>query len=206
MQGFIVNINKAREEDLIVSILTEEKLKTTYRFYGARHSTINLGYLIDFETDSSVKSNMPQLRNVMHLAYAWNANRDRFYFWQQLAKLFYAHLKDIGNIEKFYFELLIFCAKKWHKQNPKRVVVEAYLNLLSHEGRLHSLSECFLCEEKIEMGDIALARAFLPAHTECVRNKGLSYEKIEELFRTKQTISLDDDDVEYLYKIVCEGF
>ncbi|MDR2342280.1 MAG: recombination protein RecO, partial [Campylobacteraceae bacterium] len=163
MQGFIININKVRDEDLIVSILTADKLKTTYRFYGARHSTINLGYLIDFETQMSTKSNMLQLRNVIHLAYSWNLDRDRFYFWQQFVKLFYGHLRDIENLDSFYFELLMDCTKKWQKQNPKRVIVEAYLRLLEHEGRLHLLDECFLCEEKITDDEISLARAFLPA-------------------------------------------
>ncbi|MDR1555295.1 MAG: recombination protein RecO [Campylobacteraceae bacterium] len=206
MQGFIININKVRDEDLIVSILTADKLKTTYRFYGARHSTINLGYLIDFETQISAKSNIVQLRNVIHLAYSWNLDRDRFYFWQQFVRLFYGHLRDVDNLDNFYFELLKDCAGKWHKQNPKRVVVEAYTQLLSYEGRLHSLRECFVCEKMIEDESIALARAFLPAHTKCVHNKGLEPKILKELFTSKQTILIDDDDVEYLYRVVCEGF
>ncbi|MDR1285938.1 MAG: recombination protein RecO [Campylobacteraceae bacterium] len=206
MQGFIININKVRDEDLIVSILTKDKLKTAYRFYGARHSTINLGYLIDFETQISVKSNIAQLRNIIHLAHSWNLDMDRFYFWQQFVKLFYGHLKDIENLDDFYFELLVNCAKKWQKQNPKRVIVEAYLELLFYEGRLHSLEECFLCEEKITSDEVALARAFLPAHTECIHNKGLKMPKLKKLFSTKQTILLDDDEVEYLYMVTQEGF
>ncbi|MDR0579622.1 MAG: recombination protein RecO [Campylobacteraceae bacterium] len=206
MQGFIININKVRDEDLIVCILTVNKLKTTYRFYGARHSTINLGYLIDFETQMSIKTNIAQLRNVIHLAYSWNLDRDRFYFWQQFVKLFYGHLRDIENIDSFYFELLTDCAKKWQRQNPKRVIVEAYLKLLEHEGRLHSLDECFLCEEKITDDKLALARAFLPAHTECIHRKGLEISKVKKLFSTKQTILLDNEEVEYLYLIIEEGF
>jgi len=205
LQGFIVNINKVRDEDLIVSILSADKLRTTYRFYGARHSTINLGYLIDFETQVSSKSSIAQLRNIIHLAQSWNLERDRFYFWQQFVKLFHAHLKDVENIDRFYFDLLNNCAKKWHKQNPKRVAVEAYLQLLAFEGRTHTLEECFLCEEKIEQ-KVALARAFLPAHAECIHDKGLDINAVRELFASKQTILMDDEEVEYLYKVVCEGF
>ncbi|MDR0407899.1 MAG: recombination protein RecO [Campylobacteraceae bacterium] len=205
MQGFIININKVRDEDLMVSILTKDKLKIVYRFYGARHSTINLGYLIDFEIQTSVKSNIAQLRNVIHLAHSWNLDRDRFYIWQQFVKLFYRHLRDIENLDGFYFELLTDCAKKWQKQNPKRVAVEAYLELLQFEGRLHSLDHCFLCEEKITSDEIALARAFLPAHTECIHDKGFDVNKLKQLFDKKKTLFLDDDEAEYLYRVMNEG-
>ena len=49
MQGYIIDIKPVKDDDLIVSILTENELLTTYRFYGARHSNINIGYKIDFE-------------------------------------------------------------------------------------------------------------------------------------------------------------
>ena len=42
MQGFIVNLNKVKEEDLIVTIVSRNSLDTLYRFYGARHGVINL--------------------------------------------------------------------------------------------------------------------------------------------------------------------
>jgi recombinational DNA repair protein (RecF pathway) len=206
VQGFIVHINRVKDEDLIVTILSEHKLKTTYRFYGARHSTINLGYLIDFETQISMRSNLAQLRNVIHLAQSWNIDRDRFYFWQNFVKLFYDHLKDVDSIDKFYFDLLMTSAKKWHKQNPKRVSVEAFLELLQFEGRLHSLDRCFLCEDKIKDENIALARAFLPAHMECIHNKGLDARKLKQLFSTKKTLFLDDEETEYLYMVMNEGF
>ncbi|MDR2789475.1 MAG: recombination protein RecO [Campylobacteraceae bacterium] len=206
MQGFIIRINRVKDEDLIVTILSEHSLKTTYRFYGARHSVINLGYLIDFETQISMRSKFAQLRSVIHLAQSWNTDRDRFYFWQNFVKLFYDHLKDVENIDKFYFDLLLSCSKKWHKQNPKRVAVESYLELLEFEGRLHSLEYCFLCEEKIKDENIALARAFLPAHIECIHNKGLHITKLKELFGTKKTLFLDDDETEYLYLVMNEGF
>ncbi|MDR1008166.1 MAG: recombination protein RecO [Campylobacteraceae bacterium] len=206
MQGFIVHINRVKDEDLIVSILSEDKLRIAYRFYGARHSVINTGYLIDFETQFSTRSNLAQLRNVIHLAQKWNLDRDRFYFWQSFIKLFYEHLKDVENIDRFYFNLLNSSADKWYKQNPKRVAVEAYLELLHFEGRLHSLKQCFLCEERIKDENIALARAYLPAHTICIHNTGLYIGKLKQLFDTKKTLFLDDDETEYLYRVMNEGF
>jgi recombinational DNA repair protein (RecF pathway) len=206
VQGFIIHINRVKEEDLVVTILTEKKIKVAYRFYGARHSVINLGYLIDFETQVSMRSNLMQLRNIIHLAQNWNLDRDRFYFWQCFVKLFHEHLKEAESIDSFYFDLLVSCSNKWHKQNPKRVAVEAYLELLQFEGRLHSLDYCFLCEDKIEDENIALARAFLPAHEECIHDKGLNVEKLKQLFSKKKTLYLNDNEIEYLYRVMNEGF
>ncbi|MGB5791615.1 MAG: recombination protein RecO, partial [Poseidonibacter sp.] len=36
MQGYIIDIKPVKDDDLIVSILTETDILTTYRFYGAR--------------------------------------------------------------------------------------------------------------------------------------------------------------------------
>ncbi len=34
MQGYIININNVKDEDLIVTILTQNNLYTAYRFMG----------------------------------------------------------------------------------------------------------------------------------------------------------------------------
>ena len=44
MQGYIVDIKSVKDDDLIVTIICENELITSYRFYGARHSNINIGY------------------------------------------------------------------------------------------------------------------------------------------------------------------
>lgn len=204
MQGFIININKVKDEDLIVTILTQNKVQTTYRFYGSRHGVINLGFLIDFETQSSMKSNIAQLRNIIHLAQPWNLQRERMYIWQQFIKLFYPHLKDTEDIGNFYFDALKESVKIWNKQSPKRVAIETYVKLLEHEGRLHSLKYCFLCDE-LTTENIALARAFLPAHELCIHNFTFDKSKILELFKLKQTMFLNDDEVNRLWNILCEG-
>ncbi len=205
MQGYITNINKARDEDLIITILTPRKQYTTYRFYGARHSTINLGYKIDFELQHSFKSKIPQLRSVLHLAKRWNIDRIRMYIWQQFVKFFYKHLKDIENIEEFYFKLLEESFEKWGEQNPKRIAIECYIKLLEFEGRLHSDFICFECEKKIEK-DISLLRAFLPAHKECIYTDSYKLAHVKELFKNKTTLFFDDKEIERLWQILCEGF
>ena len=205
MQGYIIHLNKVKDEDLIVTILTKERIKTLYRFYGARHSTIHLGYKIDFESLSSLKSSLPQLRSIMHLGATWNTERDRMLIWQSFIRLFYLHLKDIDLIDTFYFELLDGCATIWHKQNPKRIAIEAYVKLLIHEGRLHDDFLCFNCEEKIE-SDMTLIRAFLPAHKTCAWNQTFALTSIQQLFEEQSTIAFDDEQIDVLWKIVLVGF
>ena len=205
MQGYIIHMTRVKDEDLIVTILTQESIKTLYRFYGARHSTIHLGYKIDFESIPSIKSTIPQLRAVMHLGNSWNIHRERMLVWQAFVRLFHQHLKDIDSIDSFYFELLDECAAIWHKQNPKRIAIEAYVRLLSIEGRLHDDFICFNCEEEIER-DITLIRAFLPAHKHCAWNQTFDKNAVKMLFEEKSTIAFDDEQIEVLWKILLEGF
>ncbi len=205
MQGYIIRINPCKDEDLLVTLLTPKAVKTAYRFYGARHSTINLGYKIDAELQSSSKPHLPQLRNVLHLAQKWQFQRDKMLFWQNFIKLFYEHLKGLEELDEFYFDLLDAVALKMEKQNPKRLQVEAYIKLLEHEGRLHKEHICFLCEKKINE-DIALARAFLPAHASCIYSKPIEPKLLTSLFETKSTILLDDNAVDELWQIMMQGF
>ncbi len=205
MQGFIVNTNKVRDEDLIVNILTEKKLKTLYRFYGARHSNIHLGYKIDFETHYSPKSKIPQLRNVFHLSSSWMHEREKHYIWQQFCKLLFDHLKDIEEIEEFYFTLLEKSSNLFYRQNPKRVVIESYIKLLDHEGRLHNDFKCFICDRQTD-DNLSIARAFLPAHNSCLHADTFSKKKIQKLFSEKSTLYLENEEIEKLWRIVLEGF
>lgn len=205
MQGYIINLNRVKDEDLIITILTQEHILTTYRFYGARHSTINLGYKIDFELQSSLKSTIPQLRNVLHLGTKWLLERERTLFWHNFIQLFYKHLKDIDEIDPFYFQLLEESSKKWEKQNPKRVAIESYLTLLEFEGRLHKEFICFNCEESIQ-DDPALIRGFLPAHKNCVYAPIFKREYLEDMFESKSSLYFNDEEIERLWRIIQEGF
>ncbi|MGG7047561.1 MULTISPECIES: recombination protein RecO [unclassified Campylobacter] len=204
MQGYILHTQKVKDEDLLVFILTKEYLVKSYRFYGARHPNIMLGHKIDFELVENIKF-LPHLRNVIHLGFIWQLNRERLLIWQQFMRLVFTHLKDVDEVESVYFAQLENCAQKFEKQNPKRLIIESYVRILEHEGRLHSELECFVCDERIS-GKICLVRGFLPAHDSCLNQAGFSHEKIEKLFNTKSTAWLDDIDVERLYQILLEGF
>jgi hypothetical protein len=204
MQGYIININKVKDEDLIVSILSESHVYTTYRFYGARHSIINVGFKIDFELESNLKSSIPRLKDVIQLGVPWIFDPQKLYCWQRFIKLFYPHLKDVEEIDSFYFKLLNGLSKKLEKQNPKRAMIETYIALCEYEGRLHSDYTCLLCEEVI-LEDISLVRAFIPTHPKCSYSKGFAQHKIDKLFLEKSTIGLDDEEIEYLWNILLQG-
>ena len=204
MQGYIININNVRDEDLIVSILTKNNFYTTYRFYGARHSTINIGYKIDFELESNMKSSISRLKDVLQISYPWILDNNKMYCWQRFIKLFYPHLKDVDEIEDFYFNLLDELAHKIVKQNPKRAIIESYVKLCEHEGRLHTDYECLLCEEKI-INDISLVRSFLPTHKKCSYSKSFQLNQIKELFEEKSLINFNDEEVEYIWNILLQG-
>lgn len=204
MQGYIININKVRDEDLIVTILGENYLYTTYRFYGARHSTINIGYKIDFELDRNIKSTIPRLKDVLQLGFNWLSNNEKLYAWQRYLKLFYIHLKDVETIDDFYIKLLDDLAHNMIKQSAKRAIVESYVKLCKYEGRLHTQYECLLCDEVIN-DNISLVRSFLPTHSSCSYSKSFNIKHIEELFNEHNTINLNDEEIDYLWNILLQG-
>lgn len=204
MQGYIIDIKNVKDDDLIVTILTEDQIITCYRFYGARHSTINIGYKIDFELDVNLKSTIPRLKDVLQLNFNWIFNREKLYCWQRYLKLFYLHFKDIHNIESFYFEHLNNLAHVMIKQNPQRAICENYVKLLEYEGRLHTIFDCFLCEQKIE-NNISLVRSFLPTHANCSYSKSFELKNIVEFFNQKSLVSFEEDEVDYIWNILLQG-
>lgn len=205
MQGYIIKLARSREEDMIVTIIAEESLQTLYRFYGARHSPINMGFKIDFETEHSLKSSIPRMKDVIHLGFSWMGQYERLRVWQQFITLFYPHLKDSESIGNFYFKLLDDASQRWRDQNPKRVAIESYVRLLDYEGRLHRELNCFFCDHSIE-GDISLIRAFLPAHYHCSHTLSINTKGLEWLYTHASTLFLDDKEVDRLWYVVNEGF
>ena len=203
MKGFIVSLRPAKNEDLIVTLLEEQALRSYYRFYGARHSILQLGYLIDYESEEESRF-MPRLRRVSHLGFPWLYRRNRLMLWQQFVRLFEPHLRDTETLDPFYFNLLLDAAWRWEKQNPKRVICEAAHRLLHFEGRLHSLETCYICERPLE-NEIALMTALLPAHPQCIYGPALSRKKLESFFETGKTAWLDESEVDYLYRLVLKG-
>jgi len=204
MQGYIINLNKVKDEDLIVTILSKSSLDTLYRFYGARHGTINIGFKIDYEKDHSSKSTISRLKDVIHIGYTWINDYKLLRLWQDFLTLFHKHLKDAEDIGSFYFDIVDNASKEWNKQNPKRVAIESYVKILEHEGRLHKEFHCFLCSRKIE-DDISLIRAYLPTHQACTHTLSIKKAALDELFNNKSTLFLEDKEVDRLWTILLEG-
>ena len=203
MQGYIIDIKPVKDDDLIVSILTENELLTTYRFYGARHSNINIGYKIDFELENT-RANIPRLKDVIQLGFPWILDNEKMYCWQRYIRLFHPHLKDIEEVDPFYFYSLENLVHIMTKQNVLRAICESYLGLLEYEGRLHTDFECLLCELPIK-DEVSIVRGFLPIHAKCTRGKFFENRKIKELFEGKSTINLKEEEVEYLWNILLQG-
>jgi len=205
IKGFILSVRKARDEDSIVLILSTTEVKTYYRFFGARHSILQLGNLVDFEVEGEGSSFLPRLRSLSHMGFSWLFDKNKLLLWHNFIKKFEPHLKDTHEVESFYFDLLFAAAKRWDKQNPKRIVCESYIALLHHEGRMHDDEHCYICEARIEE-EIALMQAFIPAHPKCLYAPPLPTKKILDFFRTQKTVFLEDHEVDYLYEIVMKGF
>ncbi len=204
MQGFILKITKVRNEDLIVRVLSESKILTLYRFYGARHSTINLGYKIDFETETDI-GYLPKLRHITHLGFDWLKRMEAQLYWQQFIKELDRHLYDVEEIEPFYFDLCNRLCKKLSKQAPKRALLEGYLELLEYEGRLHKESRCFVCEESIQ-NDPVLVRGFLQAHEHCIPKRSFDRKKLLYFFNQKDSQFWEENEIEALWSLLMEGF
>ena len=204
MQGYIINITPVKEEDLIVTIISKHNLYTLYRFYGARHGSINIGFKIDFEIEYSSKSTIARLKDVIHIGFNWLHNYNLLQLWQKFIHLFFLHLHDAEELDEFYFNLIEEASKKWDKQNPKRVAIESYVKLLKFEGRLHNEDICFLCSTKIE-DNIALIRAFLPTHSNCSKTMPVNKQALKELYENNSTLFLSDKEIERLWSVLLEG-
>lgn len=203
MQGYILKTTRSRDEDLIVSILTQKSLYTLYRFYGARHSPIQLGNKIDFTIEPQM-GYMDRLRNVMHLGFSWQRELEKVLVWQQFIKLLYDHLKEIEEIDAFYYDLLEELSRRLKRQQPKRAILEGYTKLLEHEGRLHKEPLCFICEQIIEDAPV-IVRSLLPAHQTCIPKPPVDPKGVRHLFSYFDSQYLSDADVEILFQTICEG-
>jgi hypothetical protein len=201
----VLELKKAKNEDMIALILSKNEIKSYYRFYGARHSILQVGYLVDFENDDRYSSFMPQLRSLSHIGFSWLKDRNRLLLWHNFISAFIPHLRDTNEIDTFYFDLLLEAAQKWGKQNPKRVACESYIQLLKFEGRLNLPERCYICDGEIQE-DVALMQALKPAHPECIYTASINKEKLLSLYENGSSLYLEDDDVAYLFDVLLKGF
>ncbi|MDQ7046027.1 MAG: recombination protein RecO [Sulfurimonas sp.] len=204
MQGYIINLNRVKDEDLIVTIISKDSLQTLYRFYGARHGTINIGFKIDYEIEKSSKTTIDRLKDVIHIGFKWMHNYEKLGAWQNYLALFHKHLKDAEDIGTFYYDLIEEASQEWSHKNPKRIAIESYVKILAHEGRLHVEKICFLCAQKIKK-DISLIRAYLPTHPYCSHTPSIDADALDELFTNQSSLFLNDKEVDRLWLVLLEG-
>lgn len=138
------------------------------------------------------------------MSFPWIFDKNRLLPWHNFIKKFTPHLQDAEEVESFYFYLLLNAAKKWDKQNHKRVVCESYIKLLEYEGRVHPQDQCFICEGSIGE-DVALMQAFKVSHPSCIYTTSLQTNKFLKFIDMKSTIELEDYEVDYLYEVVMKG-
>lgn len=182
MRGFILGVRKHRDEDLIVTVLTENRLLELYRFYGVRHSALQLGHKIDFVTENDPFF-IPRLRQVSHLGYEWLFDAPKVRAWQQFMQLLHKHLKGAEEIDGFYLALLENAASALRRQHPKRAMIEAAVRLLAHEGRLHNNFRCLLCDGTIDDPQIGLTRALTPSTAAAPTRRVLTQSRLNGFLR-----------------------
>jgi recombinational DNA repair protein (RecF pathway) len=205
MQGFILNTQLVRDEDLVVTILTKDSIKRLYRFYGVRHSIVSIGNFIDFEEEVSYKVNINRLKDVLLISFDTMYNNQSMLDYKIFIKLLHKHFRDIDIIEDFYFEMLKTLIEDLNYQNAKRAIIESYLRLLEHEGRLNSNFKCLFCNKVIEE-NLNIGRSFVLSHKNCMYSYFLfDYNKTKRLFQDKNTFMLEDSDVEELWNILLQG-
>lgn len=205
MQGFISGIKKLKNEDIIVNIITSSHFLTLYRFYGMRHSIINIGRKIDFEVDYNGIF-MPRLRAISQLGFAWENDFYKMRYFQRFIQCLNKHLSGTSEISSFYFELLNLALKIINKQNPSRALLDLYAMILENEGRKALGNICFICDE--ELGEkVRVARGFLSAHSHCI-NSDFEIEKIRffEFLQSNKSIFLNEEEVEGLLEVLLQGF
>jgi hypothetical protein len=189
---------------MIVTLLSPESLLTLYRFYGARHSALHLGYKIDFIAENNPFF-MPRLRQVAHLSFEWLFSLEKARVWQRFCQLLYAHLRGAEECGEFYYDMLENAARKLGAQNPKRTMIESAAALLEHEGRLRSDMRCFVCRKEVKDGRVALLRGCFPAHAACVGAEGFNLPAVKRLFETKESLLFADQEIKKLWEIVETG-
>jgi len=204
LKGFVIALRRASNEDMIAVILSRESIRSYYRFYGARHSILQLGHLVDFEVEGDGRGFMPRLRSLSQTNFRWLRDQNRLLLWHNFIKLFEPHLRDTEDLDSFYYDLLLQAAMRWERQNPQRIIIESYASILQQEGRLHPIQECYICEGRLDKS-VALMSSFRPAHPECIYSLALELEPTKDFLESGRSIVLDDESVEQICSVVLKG-
>lgn len=205
MQGYILHFNRSRDEDLVVTVICRTGIYNLYRFYGARHSYINVGFKIDFEKEEQIEATIPRLRNVLHLPQKWIFEKERLFIWQNFIKLLHNHLRDLHELDAFYYEVIENFSVILQKQSPMRAFIDTYTKVLDFEGRLAYDETCYLCQGHIQSQQICLGRTFQTCHGYCIGQKPINAIKAKRFFTLKNSLHFDNEEVDLLYNCAKNG-
>jgi hypothetical protein len=205
MKGFVLSVKQAKKEDCIVILLTDTEIRSYYRFFGMRHSILKVGHLLNFEVEGENTQFLPRLRKLSLLEFSWTMDKNKKLLWDNFIQRIEIHLRDAKNIEDFYYHLLIQASQRWDKQNPKRLVCESYIELLTYEKRLSLEKHCLICQEAIQE-DLAFIQGFKAVHAKCISNPRPSSPKVFECLKTQSTIFLEEVEVDILFAVLMKGF
>jgi len=201
LQGYVLDIKGSREEDLIVNVLTSDSLRVLYRFYGARHSSINIGYKIDFEQEDS-DSYLPRMRNISHINFLWIEQRDTFFAWQKFSKYMFFHLRQTTNLPHFYFDMLENINSSLENQNYKRAIIESFISMQKFEGSIGDKMVCATCGEEIS-SLFVIDKQLIPYHSACsIGFMEFDSKEMSSLFERENSFSVSDENIDRLYNFL----
>jgi|GEM_PF-730706 len=221
MKGIVLKTQLVREEDKIVSILTNRELLTLYRFYGARHSSISVGYFLDFNVEYSPYFKLGRLRDVIELPFPQLWQLERFLPWERFCGFLYSHLAEVTLLPSFYYTLMEKSLMGIEFQQAERVLISAYWKILKFEGRLpfpNSLPICPFCNKTISKSDLlspipfGIDRELNLYHPNCVYSLNRAHSlnpsyifptlpgyKGLDFLETGKTILLSDKEIRFLF-------
>jgi len=204
MQGFILSVKDAKNEDAVAIVLTKTEIRSYYRFFGKRHSILQAGNLVNFEVEGEKTQFLPRLRRLSRLDFPWMMDKEKMKLWQEFLQQLLPHLQNREMIEDFYYQMLLLASKHWEKQNNKRIICESYISLLAHENRLSFSNTCFICQDELQE-EVSVMQGFKLAHPHCIHNPALPTQKILACFKSKKTIFLEDKEVDILFDVFMKG-
>jgi hypothetical protein len=209
MRGIILRTQLVREEDKIVSILTEKELVTLYRFYGARHPHIAVGGFIDFTIEPSPKFRLGRLRNVVEIPTPQLWKVENYQPWERFCGQLYRHLSGVTLLPPFYYRLMEKGVERMGVERAERVLINLYWQISQFEGRLPSTPICPICHSPCTptLSKLGVGEGLTLYHPKCapLLPRFDSF-KLLDLVETGKTLLFSDREVVQLFETILRYF
>jgi len=201
VKGFILSTTLVREEDKIVKILTPTEIFTLYRFYGARHSPIQRGNLIDFVIEKNPKGGIDRLRSPVQIPLL-SPTLPLFLplQWENFFQFLAFHFRGISTISPFYYRKLVAMGEELGVRPSLRVLVEGLFEIFQFEGILPPIGKCGRCG--LPTGErVALEKNTLHwCHPDCLPSTPHFFSPaLGELYLYRKTLLFSQGELEKLW-------